>query len=332
MRPTILIAESSNFSDAAARRLAESGQTILADLDRPALLKAAATADVLWVRLRHRIDREVMNASPRLKVIATPTTGLNHVDLREAELRGIRVISLRGETAFLDQIYATAEHTLALVFGLLRRVPAASAHAAKGGWDRDLFRGRELHGKTAGIIGYGRVGRMVAGYLQAFGMTVLAADSDSSRAFANPQMKIVPLADLLDRADLVSLHVPFTEANAGFLGPKEFARMKAGAWFINTSRGELVHEAALLQALESGHIAGAALDVLSDERSTGMGGNPLVEYSRSHDNLLITPHIAGCTLESMQKTENFLAEKLAAFLDSQVEVACVESRNAGDAR
>jgi D-3-phosphoglycerate dehydrogenase len=332
MRPTILVTESSNFSEAAARRLIESGQTIFADLDRPRLLKASATADVLWVRLRHRIDREVMDASPRLKVIASPTTGLNHIDLREAELRGIRVISLRGETEFLDQIFATAEHTLALTFGLLRRVPAASAHAAEGGWNRDLFRGRELHGKTAGIIGYGRVGRMVAGYLQALGMAVLAADSDPGRSFANPQIKIVSLADLLDRADLVSLHVSFTEANAGFFGQKEFERMKPGSWFINTSRGELVDEAALLQALEGGGIAGAALDVLSDERSSGMSGNALVEYARSHDNLLITPHIAGCTLESMQKTEDFLADKLAAFLDSQVEVTCVEARNAGDAR
>jgi D-3-phosphoglycerate dehydrogenase len=265
-------------------------------------------------------------------VIASPTTGLNHIDLREAELRGIRVISLRGETEFLDQIFATAEHTLALIFGLLRCVPAASAHAAEGGWNRDLFRGRELHGKTAGIIGYGRVGRMVAGYLQALGMAVLAADSDPGRSFANPQIKIVPLADLLDRADLVSLHVSFTEANAGFFGQKEFARMKPGSWFINTSRGELVDEAALLQALEGGRIAGAALDVLSDERSSGMSGNALVAYARSHGNLLITPHIAGCTLESMQKTEDFLADRLAAFLDSQVEVTCVEARNAGDAR
>ena len=332
MRPTILVTESSNFSDAAARRLAESGQTILADLDRPGLLKAAATADVLWVRLRHRVDREVLNASPRLKVIATPTTGLNHIDLREAESRGIRVISLRGETAFLDGIYATAEHTLALIFGLLRHLPEASAHAADGGWNRDLFRGRELHGKVAGIVGYGRVGRMVAGYLQALGMTVLAADSDPSRSFANPQIKLVPLAELLDRADLVSLHASFSEADARFFGPKEFARMKAGSWFINTSRGELVDESALLQALESGHLAGAALDVLSGECSSGMGGNALVEYARSHHNLLITPHIGGCTLESMHKTEDFLAEKLAAFLDSRVEVACVESGNAGGSR
>jgi D-3-phosphoglycerate dehydrogenase len=332
MRPTILVTESSNFSEVAARRLKESGQAIFSDLDRPGLLKAAGTADVLWVRLRHRIDREVMDAAPRLKVIATPTTGLNHIDLREAELRGLCVLSLRGETEFLDQIFATAEHTLALVFGLLRHLPAASTHANAGGWNRDLFRGRELHGKTAGIIGYGRVGRMVAGYLQALGMKVLATDSDAGRAFSNPQIKFVPLSELLERADLVSLHVSYSEANAGFFGQKEFARMKQESWFINTSRGELVEEAALLHALESSRIAGAALDVLTDESSSGMSGNALIEYARLHDNLLITPHIAGCTLESMHKTENFLAEKLASYLEAQVEVACVEAKNAGERR
>ena len=329
MRPTILIAESSNFSEAAAERLEEAGQTIFADLDRQELLKAVVAADVLWVRLRHRIDREVINAASRLAVIATPTTGLNHIDLHEADRRGIRVISLRGETAFLDQIFATAEHTLALTLGLLRHLPAASSHANEGGWNRDLFRGGELHGKTAGIIGYGRVGRMVAGYLQAFGMTVLAADTDPSRTPANSQIKIVPLAELLERSDLVSLHVSFSEGNAGFFGRNEFERMKPGSWFINTSRGELVDEGALLHALVSGKLASAALDVLSDERSSGMGHHALVEYARSHDNLVITPHIAGCTVESMQKTENFLAEKVVAFLESRTDAAFAEARNQG---
>jgi len=225
----------------AAHRLGECGQTIVADLDRPGLLKAVGTADVLWVRLRHRIDLEVMNASPRLKVIATPTTGLNHIDLREAELRGIRVISLRGETAFLDQIFATARTHARVNFRIASACAAASAHAAGGGWNRDLFRGRELHGKIAGIIGYGRVGRMVAGYLQALGMAVVAADSDPARSSENPRIKIVPRAELVESADLVSLHVSFTEANSHFFGQKEFARMKTGGlvhqYFARRTRG-----------------------------------------------------------------------------------------------
>ena len=325
MRPTILVTESLNFSDAAAEQLRSAGRTILSDLDRPALLLAARDADVLWVRLRHQIDREVMDAAPRLRAIATPTTGLNHIDLKEASRRGIRVLSLRGETAFLDQIHATAEHTLALIFGLLRNLPAASHHVTEGGWNRDLFRGRELYGKTAGIVGYGRVGRMVAGYLQALGVEVLVTDSDPDRRPSDGGIEAVSLAELLERSDLVSLHVAFNESTQGFLGQREFAQMKPGSWFINTSRGELVDEGALLQALTSGHIAGAAVDVLRDERSTGMSDNALVVYARSHENLLITPHIGGCTAESMEKTEEFLAAKVVAFLQSHPEEACVRA-------
>jgi D-3-phosphoglycerate dehydrogenase / 2-oxoglutarate reductase len=177
-----------------------------------------------------------------------------------------------------------------------------------------------LHGKTAGVVGYGRIGRMVADYLRAFGMRVLAADPVVNRAPA-PGVEMTSLEDLLERADLVTLHVSLTERTNGFFGKREFAAMKSGAWFINTSRGELIDESALLDALGSGRIAGAALDVLCDERSSGMNDHPLVAYARTHENLLITPHVGGCTLESMQHTEEFLAEKVVRFLETSAEAA-----------
>jgi D-3-phosphoglycerate dehydrogenase len=198
-----------------------------------------------------------------------------------------------------------------------------------GGWDRDLFRGNELHRKTAGIVGLGRVGRMVAGYLQALGMTVIASDPAPARP---PQagIKLLPLAQLLERADLVTLHVSLSDQTTGFFGEREFKRMRAGAWFINTSRGELVDEKALLHALASDRLAGAALDVISHENSAGMSGHPLVTYARTHRNLLITPHIGGCTAESMEKTEIFLADKVAAALDAHPEaVLAGEKQNEG---
>lgn len=328
MQPSILVSESLNFSDAATNRLRSAGRVTLADLDRPGLLSAVRDVDTLWVRLRHTIDSEVMDRAPRLRLIATPTTGLNHIDLDEAARRGIRVISLRGETAFLDRIHATAEHTLALTFALLRHVPAASRHVTEGGWNRDLFRGRELRGKTAGVVGYGRIGRMVAACLQALGMKVLATDPAVNRAAPGgpaSEIEFVPLAALLERADLVTLHVVFNEKTRAFFGASEFARMKPGAWFINTSRGELVDEAALLQSLVNGRISGAALDVLSGENSSGMSAHPLVQYARTHESLLITPHVGGCTSESMQATEEFLAEKVVAALASLAEEARVET-------
>jgi D-3-phosphoglycerate dehydrogenase / 2-oxoglutarate reductase len=310
----ILVSESEGFSTRAAELLDQVGELVLADLDRSGLLSAVEKADVLWVRLRNRIDAEVMSAARILKVIVTATTGLNHIDLEEAERRGIQVLSLRGEVEFLKDIRATAEHTLALMLALLRHMPAAMAHVRDGGWDRDLFKGRELHGKTVGIVGYGRLGRIVARYLKAFDTHILAADPHIDTRAVEPGVSLLPLAQLVREADLVTLHVNLCEETQGFFGQEQFTAMKNGAWFINTSRGELVDENALLRALRSGHLAGAALDVLCDEDSNGMPNHSLVAYSRIYDNLIITPHLGGCTAESMEKTEVFLADKLCYSL------------------
>ncbi len=311
---TILVAEPRGFSHAAAEMLHGLAKVVFAEFDRTALLRAVAEADVLWVRLAHRIDAEVMNAAPRLQVIVTPTTGLNHIDLEEARHRGIKVLSLKGETEFLKDVRATAELTIALILSLLRRIPAATVHVASGGWDRDVLRGRELRGKTAGVVGYGRLGRIVAQYLRAFNMRVLATDPNRDEAVLKGEVHQVELPELLRESDIVTLHVNLSEETRKFFGGEQFGAMKPGAWFINTARGELVDEEAVLDALRSGRLAGAALDVLSDERASGMGHHPLVAYAREHKNLLITPHIGGCTRESMEKTELFLAQKLCAVL------------------
>ena len=286
----------------------------LADSDRAGLLSRMANTDVLWVRLRHRIDSEVMDGAPRLRAIATATTGLNHIDLHEARRREIQIISLLGETEFLRNIYATAEHTIALVFGLIRHLPDALEHVKQGEWNRDLFIGSELYGKTAGIVGYGRVGRMVARYLLAFGMRVKVTDPNVGSDSLEHGVELVSMGELLRTADLVTLHVGLTDSTRRFFGKNEFAQMKPTAQFINTSRGELVDEGALLRALRNGRIAGAALDVVTNERSPDMNRRPIVEYARLHDNLLITPHIGGCTTESREKTENFLATRVVAYI------------------
>jgi D-3-phosphoglycerate dehydrogenase len=313
-KPRILVAESGDFSAPAFELLQQVGKVVLADLDRHGLLAAVHQAEVLWVRLRHRIDAEVMAAAPHLKMIITPTTGLNHIDTWEAARRGIRVLSLRGEVQFLQDVRATAEHTLALILALFRRLPEAVAHVQGGGWNRDRFKGREVHAKTIGIVGYGRLGRIVARYLQVFGARVLATDPNVDVHSLDAGVTLVPLIDLLEQADLVTLHVNLCEATYQFFGQEQFAAMQQGAWLVNTSRGELVDEAALLAALRSRRLAGAALDVLCEESFAGMGDHPLVAYARDHDNLIITPHIGGCTVESMAKTEAFLADRLRTLL------------------
>ena len=149
----LLIAEAEGFSPEALTRLREFADVDTRDLSRAELLASVHDVDVLWVRLRNRIDARVMAAAPRLKVIVTNTTGVNHIDLEEAARRKIRVVSLKGETDFLRSIRATAELTIGLLLSLTRHIPAAAAHVANGGWDRYPFKGNDLYGRTAGIVG-----------------------------------------------------------------------------------------------------------------------------------------------------------------------------------
>jgi len=303
----LLVAESTGFPPEALALLCNLGPVQLADVQPEELPEAIGDAEVLWVRLRHRIDGALMDRAPRLKWIATPTTGLNHIDLAAAAERDIQVVCLRGRQDFLKDIRATAEMTVLLMLALLRRLPAATAHVHEGGWNRDLFRGGELFGRTVGIVGYGRLGRIVGGYLNAFGSRVLAADVRPVET--EPNIQLVHLEELLAQADIVSLHASYAPENHSFWNRSCFERMKPGSLFVNTARGELVDESALLQALENGRLAGAALDVVSNEPPLGPE-HPLIAFSRRDSRLLITPHIGGGTFESLRKTEIFLAEVL----------------------
>lgn len=304
----ILLAESSGFSPRALELLRPLGAVRQEDLSGAALRAAAGDCDVLWVRLRNFIGPEVMDAAPRLKWIVSPTTGLNHIDLAAAEKRGIRVLSLRGEVDFLKEIRATAELTIGLMLALLRHIPAAAQGVRDGVWDRDRHQGRELFGQDVGLVGFGRLGRLVAGYLLAFGSRVRVYDPAATEPEL-PGVERVALEDLLAFSQLVSLHASYEPANERFFNAACFRRMPRGAWFVNTARGELVDEAALLKALESGHLAGAAVDVLAAEPSLVLDAHPLVRFARTSDRLILTPHIGGCTRESMERAEYFLARK-----------------------
>ena len=312
----IAITEPARMSSEAIGLLRQCGDLRL--LDESALHDVLEEADVVWVRLKHLVDSKFMSAAPHLRVIVTPTTGLNHIDLDAAERRGIRILSLKGEIDFLKEVRATAELTIGLMLALLRQIPEAARHVREGGWERDLFRGNELYGKTVGVIGYGRLGRIVASLLLAFGCKVLAADPGARKEDLAPGVTLLSQEELLPRADLVTIHVNLKQENRGFFGAEAIRQMKAGGWLINTSRGELIDEQALLTALETGRLSGAAVDVLQDEHRLLDHSNPLVSYAAKHPNLIITPHIGGCTVESMQKTEVFMAEKLQRLLKAEV--------------
>ena len=310
----ILNAEPLGYSVEAGTLLAELGEVVAKEMSRSQLKDQLGDFDVLIVRLAHQIDREVIDAARRLRVIVTATTGLDHIDVRYAQERGITVLSLRDETEFLREVQATAEHTWALLLGLLRNIVPASIAARQGNWNRDMFRGRELNGKRLGIVGLGRLGKMVARYGQVFGMAVGAFDP-LVQEWQGGVRREPTLNDLLKKSDILSLHLPLNTETQGLIGATELELLPPGAVLVNTSRGQLIDELALIQALTNKKLAGAALDVVAQERENdNRRKSPLLDYAGTHDNLLITPHIGGATYESMAKTEVFMARKLKRFL------------------
>lgn len=296
-----------------ARSIIES----IADIDdgplsREMLIRNIEKYDVLIVRLGHKIDKEIIDAATNLKTIVSATTGLNHIDLEETERKSIKVLSLKGETVFLSNIHATAEHTWALLLSLVRKMPQAHMHALSGGWNRDCFKGNELNGRTLGIVGMGRIGSKVARYGLAFGMDVIVCDEQDQINLPEGARK-KGLKELLQISDIVTIHINYNYENHGIFGEAELTNMKEGSLFINTSRGEVVDENALLKGLRNGHLGGAALDVLCSENDPKEASDGLIAYAKENDNLIITPHIGGCTYESMEKTEIFMAQKLLGY-------------------
>lgn len=301
----ILIAEPQDFSPRAVSILQQIGQVDLRTCESKDLRKAIEDYDVFWFRLAHRMSRELLAGDIRCKILATPVTGIDHIDLTACSEQGIRVVCLRGEYEFLKKVRATAELTIGLTLALLRHIPDATESVKAGTWNRDLFRGRELFEKTAGIVGMGRLGNIVAGYFRAFGMRVIGYDPRPDFPLDKAE-RAESLAALLEQSDIVSIHANYDESTKGLFRVEHFEKMKKSAILINTSRGGIVDDKALLWALETGQIAGAALDVLDGEPTIEQD-HPVLEYARIHSNLLVSPHIGGNTEESFVKTENFLA-------------------------
>ncbi len=315
-KPTLLIAESAAFNTTALAALRRCFEVELADLTRVELLHRVSACQYLWVRLRNLIDTEVLDAAPKLKAIITNTTGLNHIDVEAAQRRGIQIFSLQGEVEFLKEIRATAEHTLALTLALLRHIPAAHAHVCAGGWNREPFQGREIHQKTVGIVGYGRLGSIVARYFQSLGASVVICDPKLMTGSLVDTFPTLSLGDLLQRSDIVSLHVNFQPQNYHLFTRDRLSQMKPGAVLINTARGELIDEEALVSLVASGHLAGVALDVIDQEHTPKSSFENLRALARRGANILLTPHIGGNTLESLARTEWFLAQRLCEHSSS----------------
>ncbi len=316
LKMRICIAEPQDFSASVVDFLRTFAEVDLRYCHENELADLLCEYDVFWFRLAWRIDEKVLNAQSRCRILATPVTGIDHIDEVLCEKLGVKIACLRGETEFLKTVRATAELSFGLAIALMRNIVAASESTQNGNWNRDLFRGNEIFGKTVGILGMGRLGVIVAEYYKAFGAKIVAYEP---RIFIGNEEKIQGI-DYLENleavaeiADIVSVHINYNQNTHQIIGENFFDKMKKNAVFINTSRGGIVDENALLNALKTEKIQGAALDVLQGEPNINET-HPLLAFAKTHKNLLIVPHIGGNTYESFEKTERFLAEKITNLI------------------
>jgi D-3-phosphoglycerate dehydrogenase len=316
LRLRILNLDPYHYSPEARAILEEVADVEDGPVDRHRLVDIIGHYDALVLRFSHRIDETLLSGASRLKAIATNATGLDHIDIEAASRRGVEVVSLRGQDEFLRGIDATAELTWGLLIALLRNMPKAFASVAEGGWDRELFVGRELTGRTIGILGMGRIGKKIGQYARAFLMDVQAYDSNPAvRSRVGWVTWHDYLHSMLENIDVLSIHVPSTRATHRLIGRRELACLRNEAVVINTSRGEIVDESAVVDALRQGKIAGYAADVLRGEGTPGFPRtSPIWCYSREGGNVLLTPHIGGAAYKAWEKTEIFIARKLVRTL------------------
>lgn len=275
--------------------------------DTRRLLSEAAQCDAIIVRNRTQVRGDLLAALQRCKVVGRLGVGLDNIDMETCETRGIRVIPATGANA-----HSVAEYVIATAMLLLRGAYASSADVAAGRWPRNaLSLGREIAGKTLGLIGFGSIGQSTARLATALGMRVVAFDpalADDAPAFAELGVTPLPLDDLLAQADVVSVHIPLIESTRNFIDASRIASMKRGAILVNTARGGIVDEIAVAAALRTGGLGGAALDVFAQEPL------PATPDFQDCPNLILTPHIGGLTVESNERVSGLVASKVLEAL------------------
>lgn len=287
------------------RRILEEHATVVTPSEGaiPALLAESAA---LIVRSQTRVTEEMIAAAPRLRVIGRAGIGTDNIDVDAASRRGIVVVN--APTAV---VIAAAEHTIALLLALFRHIPRAHASVTAGRWERGKFLGSELRGKTIGIVGLGNIGAEVARRLAAFDVNLVGSDPFvNAEAARRLGLELLPLEVLIERADVITLHVPLTAATRDLIGAPEFSRMKTGVRVVNCSRGGVVDEAALVRALERGQVAGAALDVFAQEPPTDAA-------LLGSDRVVLTPHLGASTEEAQVAAAVEVARQVVAVLHGE---------------
>jgi phosphoglycerate dehydrogenase-like enzyme len=266
---------------------------------------------LLDASMKVRITDTMVASAANLKIISCATTGSDHIERAELNRRGIPVRTLMEDKQLLLNLTPAAELSWTLLMACARMLPAAIDHVKAGGWDREQFPGIMLNGKRIGIIGCGRIGTWMSRYAQAFAMDIVSYDPFISKF--PPQITPVSLEELARTSDFITIHVPLTDHTKGLFSESCFAKVKAGAILINTSRGAVIDERALLNALESKRLKAAGLDVLTDEPE--IEKSPLAQYAKTHHNLILTPHCGGFSHDAVKIVCRRAAEKIVEHLN-----------------
>jgi D-3-phosphoglycerate dehydrogenase len=310
-RPSVVYIGPEEGLEATVNTLDGLGQVIAVGPDQGELAEQMAWAvAVVDASTRIPVTADMIQASPGLRIISCASTGSSHVDVDAAAERGIEVRTLREDTDLLRDITPAAEHTWALVLACARQLPAAVDDVRSGSWTRESFPGVMLRGKTLGLIGCGRIGQWVARYATAFGMQVVGHD---------PHVEPWPdgiercsLAEVAERADVLSVHVHLSPETHHLVDRELLALTRPGVIVVNTSRGGVVDEGALLDALEAGHVRAAGLDVLESEPD--VRGSVTLAYAQANPNLIVTPHIGGFSPDAVRLVCGRASEKVADVL------------------
>jgi len=307
----LLITEQGAYSERDLKRLSEIFDVHRVVPKTPAEMAAAVREfdpDVMLIGLGLSIGTKEVIGSRRLKLIVSPTTGADHLNVKALEQQGVQVVTLRDTKKDFRSVSSTAELAWALVLALSRRLVSAANAVSSGEWQRENFLGQQLRNKTLGIVGLGRLGGFVAQYGLAFGMQVVATDVDST--IQHPEVLLVTMKKLLPICDVISIHVPLNTTTQGMIGVAEIAEMKSGVLLVNTSRGEVVDESAIANALRSGHVGGYGTDVVSGD--SGWAGcvhpNPITQLANDGLNVVTTPHIGGYTHEAVAYTRQLVVD------------------------
>ena len=305
MAPRVLVSD--KLSETAVQIFRDRGIDVTFDpslgKDKEKLLSVIADYDGLAIRSATKVSDKVLEKASNLKVIGRAGIGVDNVDIPAASRRGVIVMN----TPFGNSI-TTAEHAIAMMFSVARQIPAANASTHEGRWEKSRFMGTELFNKTLGVIGAGNIGGIVCERAVGLHMRVIAYDPflSEERAMQLGVTK-VELDELLKRSDFITLHVPLTDRTRNILSREALAKTKKGVRIINCARGGLVDEAALAEALKSGHVAGAALDVFAEEPATD---NPLFHM----ENVVVTPHLGASTTEAQENVAIQVAEQMSDYL------------------